>query len=99
MFESVIKLLTSHLRVLREHQNDKTGVLTQYSKDEAAKNAVEYEQAIATLNTVEAANTSTNNASPKLPNPPCMVCTNGDKYAGNHGNYCQWCGRQLRAIA
>jgi len=41
----------------------------------------------------------TNNASPKLPNPPCMVCTNGDKYAGNHGNYCQWCGRQLRAIA
>ena len=43
--------------------------------------------------------TSTNNASPKLPNPPCMVCTNGDKYAGNHGNYCQWCGRQLRAIA
>jgi hypothetical protein len=58
MFERVIKNLQSIIRAKREHVNDKTGVLTQFTKDEAARDIVEYEQAIAVLESEVAAKCS-----------------------------------------
>lgn len=56
-----------------------------------------YNEAWQTLKTVVLAQQTTNSSSPKL---PCMACSNGDAQSGtrNHpGQFCHWCGRQLRA--
>ena len=49
MFEHTIKLLQAQIRMMQEHVNDTTGVLTQYSKVQATERILDHKNAIAVL--------------------------------------------------
>ena len=53
MFEKTILHLQKEIRVRKEIANDKTGVVTQYTKDQAISDANEFEQVVEILKTMK----------------------------------------------
>ena len=74
MYERVIKDLLSTVRNKRELAGDITGVLTKYTKDEAARDVVEFEQAIAVLR-----NCGTQAASDNTASASCEQCKHSNE--------------------
>ena len=71
------------------------GFFTQYEHENINKEAFN----IICAKIEEIANTSTNTgmaAEAAQIAAPCVVCSNGDKQSSRNGNFCNWCGRQLR---
>jgi len=97
MYEKVIKYLLSTVRAKHEHVSDKTGVLTQFTKDEAARDIVEFEQAIVVLRNCGTQSASDNNGS-----TPCRFFSRENIATAGEGHYqsVPWCnhGPSQRAM-
>ena len=63
MFEKTVKLLREHIKSLKEIVGDKTGVITQYTKDKCTEDIEDYERGIFALEIEECKKPSTNTQS------------------------------------
>ena len=108
MFERIINDISRQIRSKIEMANDKTGVLTQFTKDEARKDIAEYEHAIAVLKSSESATTAPNNARGeicewKLKNDTYYHTTCGEIVQSildiEGMKFCPYCSRKLSPVA